>query len=273
MRGRHEQRLPTCACSSSSIGRVCDGVAAAREAARDELRKGAHHIKIMASGGVASPTDRLTNLQFAEEEIRAIVEEARNAGAYVSAHAYTPDAIKRALTCGVRSIEHGNMLDEEGADIMASCGAILVPTLVTYEQIKNNGEAAGMDPELVAKVADLLESGLRAIKLAEERRVPICFGSDLLGTMQVHQLRELGLRARVQTAAAILQSATSACAKLFRMDGLVGTISPGAFADLLVVDRNPLEDITVLENPRNFQLIMKAGVVVVDRAGVLQQAD
>ncbi|XP_002980044.2 uncharacterized protein LOC9647038 isoform X2 [Selaginella moellendorffii] len=252
-----------CSCSGSlALGRVCDGVAEARKAARDELRKGAYHIKIMASGGVSSPTDHLTSLQFSAEEISAIVEEATHCGKYVCAHAYTAAAVKRALELGVRSIEHGNLADTECLDLMKVKGAFLVPTLVTYHQIRRQGEASGMAPELVAKVGDLLERGLDVVALADQRGVNICFGTDLLGSMHDHQLEEFSLRSRVQSPIAILKSATSTCAQLFNMDGQIGCVAEGAYADLLVLDKNPIADIGVLADPNNLVMILKQGETV-----------
>eukprot|EP00898_Chlorokybus_atmophyticus_P007063 jgi/Chlat1/7358/Chrsp59S06960 len=267
-RSRGDAREPYCcgagAATNTTIGRVCDGVDEVRKAARDELRKGAHHIKVMASGGVASPTDRLENVQFAEDELRALVEVAESSGAYVSAHAYTPAAISRAVRCGARSIEHGNMLDEATADLMRNRGVFLVPTLVTYDRkhgrLAKEGAACGLPLPLVAKVGNLLETGLAALKLAHQAGVRICYGSDLLGDMHKHQLHEMLLRSYVQNSPSIISALTTNCAALFGLEGELGVVREGALADLLVVDKNPLSNITVLTDPSNLRLIMKAGV-------------
>ncbi|CAI5973663.1 unnamed protein product [Closterium sp. NIES-65] len=257
-----------CACSSAAsalgglgIGRVCNGEAEVRRAVREELRRGARQIKLMASGGVSSPSDRVESVQFLEGEMRAAVEEAEAQGMYVMAHAYTARAIKRAVACGVRSIEHGNMLDEEAAHLMLQRGSFLVPTLVTYERIKQAGQQSGMDGSIVAKVQDLLERGLEAVAMAERKGVPIVFGSDLLGPMQSHQLQELAIRSKVQSPASILRSATTAAARLFGMEGEIGVVVVGALADLIVLDVNPLEDISILTDSNNLKLIMKEGTV------------
>ena len=123
-----------CACCEGGAGlaRIADGVAECRRAARDELRKGATQIKIMASGGVASPYDPVWNLQYSEEEVRAIVEEARGWHTYVMAHAYSPEAIRRSIDFGVRSIEHGNLIDRATAEHVAGADAFIVPTLAEY---------------------------------------------------------------------------------------------------------------------------------------------
>lgn len=234
MRGRGED---FCACGAAlrGIGRVCDGVPEVTRAARDELRRGAHCVKIMASGGVASPTDALTSTQFSLAEIRAIVDEADAVGSYVCAHAYTPKAILRAVQCGVRSIEHGNLLDDECAAEMASRGCFLVPTIVTYDALRQSGVAAGMAPELVSKVGSLVERGLESLAVAARNGVKVAFGSDLLGELHRHQLRELALRRRVLGAADVLRHATVNAAELFVRGHDMGQVRPGCVADLLIV--------------------------------------
>jgi len=170
---------------------VCDGVAEVRRAAREELRRGAFHIKIMLSGGVASPTDRVDSTQFSVEEIRAAVEEATAANRYVMGHAYTSRAINRGLECGVRSIEHGNLMDESSIPLFLSHQAFYVPTLVTYSALAEDGRAAGLPEDSYRKVFDVLDAGLRALELADRAGVQIAFGTDLLGPMHAHQSREL----------------------------------------------------------------------------------
>ncbi|GLI62424.1 hypothetical protein VaNZ11_005037 [Volvox africanus] len=266
-RGRGEE---VCACGAAlrGIGRVCDGDAEVRRAARDELRRGAHCIKVMASGGVASPTDRLTNTQFSEAEMTAIVEEATAAGTYVCAHAYKPSAIQRAVRCGVKSIEHGNYLDETTADCMSQRSVVLVPTLVTYHEIARRGVASGMPEELVAKVGDALEAGLRSLSIASKSGLSVCFGSDLLGDMHSAQALEFELRSRVLSSPAILRSATVTCAWLFGMQNSLGQVRPGYIADLLLLrpGLDPLADVAVLATPGG------AAVAAVFKEGLLAKA-
>src|SRR5205085_7843350 len=140
------QPVDSCACCSGglTLSRIADGVAECRRAARDELRKGATQIKIVASGGVASPYDPIWNLQYSEEEVRAIVEEARAWHTYVMAHAYSPEAIRRSIDCGVRSIEHGNLIDRATAEHVAGADAFVVPTLVTYDALHRHGRELGL---------------------------------------------------------------------------------------------------------------------------------
>ena len=251
-----------CGPALRGLGRVCDGVDECRKAARDELRKGAHCIKIMASGGVASPTDKLTSTQFSMDEMRAIVEEATAVGTYVCAHAYTSASIQRALEAGVRCFEHGNLLDAETAAAIAGAGATLVPTLITYEKLVSDGAASGMPPELVAKVGDILEQGLDALRHANASGCEVAFGSDLLGAMQAAQCEEFDLRARVEPRWDTLRAATVRAAKLFQEPaGSAGVVAVGARADLIVVDS--LEGLGSPE--QNLKAVVKAGVLVVDR--------
>ncbi|MBI3976930.1 MAG: amidohydrolase family protein [Chloroflexi bacterium] len=242
------------------IGAVCDGVPEVRRAAREEIRRGAHHIKLMLSGGVASPTDRVDSTQFSCEEISAAVEEAEAANRYVAGHAYTARAVNRGLECGVRSIEHGNLLNESSIALFRARGAFYVPTLATYSALVKHGRAAGLPEANYRKVFDVLDAGLRALELAHRGGVSIVFGTDLLGAMHAHQSTEFTLRAQVQPPVEIIRSATTVAARLLGLAGKVGVVAPGAYADLLVVDGNPLEDIGVLADPdKHLRLVMKAG--------------
>jgi imidazolonepropionase-like amidohydrolase len=249
--------------SSTTMGVVCDGVAEVRRAAREEIKRGAQHIKLMLSGGVASPTDRVDSTQFSLDEIRAAVEEAEAANIYVMGHAYTARAINRALECGVRSIEHGNLMDSTSPPLFLKHAAFYVPTLVTYSALAEIGRESGLSSASHAKVFDVLDSGLRALEMADRAGVPIAYGTDLLGAMHGWQSREFKIRAEVQKPGAILKAATTTPARLLRMEGQIGVIMPGAFADILVVDNNPLEDITVLAEPlEHVTLVMKSGRVI-----------
>lgn len=250
------------------LGLVCDGVDEVRRAAREQLRTGAFHIKIMLSGGVASPTDRIDSTQFSIDEIRAIVDEAEAANRYVAGHAYTARAINRGLTAGVRSIEHGNLLDESSVDLFLEHDAFLVPTLVTYQRMAAEGAEHGLPAASIAKNPIVLDAGLHALELAHRAGVNICYGSDLLGGMRRHQLREFTIRGAVIPAADVLRSATTTAAKLLNEAGRLGQIIPGALADLLVVEGDPLTDLEVLTDPEaNLKLIMQNGDIKADRLG------
>ena len=245
---------------------VCDGVADVRRTVREEIKRGAHHIKLMLSGGVASPTDRVDSTQFSTEEIRAAVDEATAANIYVLAHAYTSRAINRGLECGVRTIEHGNLMDASSPPLFLQNGAYYVPTLVTYSALAERGRESGLPEAQYAKVFDVLDAGLKALEMADRAGLAIAYGTDLLGAMHEYQSREFKIRSEVQRSAAIVRSATTIGAQVVRMEGEIGVIRPGAYADLLVVDGNPLEDAGILAEPdKTLRLIMKAGRIYHDR--------
>jgi imidazolonepropionase-like amidohydrolase len=248
-----------------SLGRRCDGVDAVRAAARDEVRRGAHHIKIMASGGIASPTDRIDSDQFSEAEIAAVVDEARMANLYVVAHAYTSRSIERCVRNGVRSIEHGNLLNEETARLMKERGAFLVPTLATYRALADEGVKAGLPAELADKIATVLDAGIRSVEIAHRTGIPMAYGTDLLGNMHRRQLTEFTLRSEVVPNADLLRSATTVAAKLLRIDDSVGKIADGFAADIIAFRGDPLTDISVLADLQsNLRFVMKGGEVLVD---------
>ncbi|MDX1374541.1 MAG: amidohydrolase family protein [Burkholderiales bacterium] len=250
-----------CTCAGLGLfGAVADGVDAVRRAAREQLRNGADQVKVMAGGGVMSPNDPIEGTQYSADELRAICEEADAAGRYVMAHAYSPRAIERAVRAGVRSIEHGNLLDEAAARAMKSAGATLVPTLATYAALAASADTLGLTPAQRAKLAAVHEQGITAIRIAKAEGVPIAFGTDLLGAMHAQQTREYALRRAVMTPAEILMSATSVAARLLGQSGRIGSVEPGAYADLLVVDGDPTQDLAPLENPESgIRAILQGG--------------
>ena len=251
-----------CCVRVGALARVADGVDEVRRAAREELQMGADHLKIMASGGVASPTDPVGAFGYAEEEVRAIVEEARARHTYVMAHAYTAEAIARVVRWGVRTIEHGNLVDAPTAKLMAEMGAYVVPTLVTYEALAKEGAQYGLGEESVAKIADVREAGLRSLEIYSDAGVKMGFGSDLLGPSQRLQSDEFRIRAEVLGNAATLSSATTTAAEVLGLPDKLGCVAPGAFADMLVVDGDPLRDITcLLGQGERIPLVMKGGEI------------
>lgn len=255
--------LCSCSTSASNISVVVDGINEVRKAVRNELRKGATHVKIMASGGVASPTDRVTNKQFSIEEIKAIVEEATDAGVYVMAHAYTHESILRCVENGVRTIEHGNRLNEQTAEMMAKRGAYLVPTLVVYESLADLGPKNNYPPESIAKIEQVRSAGIEAIKIARSKGVKIGFGTDLLGVEgQRWQAKEFVIRSAAEEPIDTIYSATAVNAEILNQVGKLGVIAPGAYADLIIVDGDPLQDISILSGQgESLDLIMKNGVI------------
>ena len=260
MRGAGENAYDSHYCVPS-LGRIADGVDAVRLAARDEIRRGAHHVKLMVGGGIASYTDPIHFLQFSKDEIRAAVEEAENAHRYVMAHAYTADCIEHAVRCGVRSVEHGNFLDEATARLMAERKAFLVPTLTAYTTMWEEGLEIGMPAELHAKIKYVLDVGSTQLEVAQRHGVRMVYGTDLIGPLHRHQSMEFRIRGEVLPAIEVIRSATSYAAELFNMVGEIGTVAVGARADLIAVDGDPLRDLGLLQASSKISLIMKDGDV------------
>ncbi|KAL6833641.1 hypothetical protein J3E69DRAFT_324603 [Trichoderma sp. SZMC 28015] len=262
MRSSHDQS--PCSCGAvSGISRIVDGPSECFRVARDELRQGADFIKIMGGGGIASATDKVENLQFSDEEIKAIVTAAKNNGTYVTSHSYTPQAIQQAIRQGVRGIEHGNLIDEETAKLMAEAGTFLTPTLITHVMSK---QLNFLPPISAAKNDEVLQKGLHAIKIATDAGVTVCFGTDLLGPLHFAQSKEFSVRSQVQTPAEILRSATVNAAKLLMRENELGQIKEGYAADFIVLNGNPLEDITILDRAaENILAVVKDGRVLTSK--------
>ena len=249
-------------CCEGKIGvEVVDGVDPLRVAVRDRLRKGAHAIKIMASGGVVSLTDPIRIPQYSAEEIRAVSEEATRRGSYVAAHAYSPESIIHAVTNGVRSIEHANLLNDEAAKCMAQHNAVMVPTLVTYLMMAEKGAAIGMAPVSLQKNHEVLAAGKSAIEIAAKQGILIGFGTDLMGDLEFAQLRGLEVQHEVQGTLEVLRSVTSRNAQILK-NPLAGTISEGAYGDLVILDGNPFDKPSVLWTQSEGRKVIKAGRVV-----------
>lgn len=241
---------------------LCDGPDAVRRAARDQLRRGATQIKVMASGGAASPTDPIEASQFIVDELRAAVEEAAVRDTYVLAHAYHPRSIANCLDAGVRSIEHGNLLDEETAYRMAREGVFLVPTLVTYEVLSRQGAELGLSAYSLEKLRKVMATGEEAVRLAAEAGVRIGSGSDLLGPMMTRKAEELVIKARILGPMQAIVSATRVNAELFGLGDRIGSVAVGKEADLIAVEGDPLEDIATLADAERVRLVVKGGAVV-----------
>ena len=244
---------------ASETSAIVDGADQVRRAAREELRRGAHHIKVMAGGGVASPTDRIDSTQFSVAELEAAVDEARAANRYVAAHAYTPESIARSLRAGVRTIEHGNLLDAATAELFHD--AYLVMNLVTYWALQTEGREFGLPEASFRKIGEVLDGGMRALELAHSAGIRIGYGTDLLGGMHRHQSQEFVMRSEIQAPIDIIRSATTVGAEIVGMPGKLGTLEPGAFGDFVAVSRDPLEDIGVLADPTAIRYVVKNGRV------------
>ena len=251
--GHGDFRLPhqttdysACGAEHNAFAIHADGVDECIKAAREELRKGAHHIKIMGSGGVLSPNDPLDRCQYSEGEIRAIVAECNRHGAYVCAHCHPAEAVKRCVEYGVRSIEHGTLIDEETAALVASKCAYVVPTMAVIFALMEDGPKMGLLDVSLQKLKLIHEKALAGLQIMKKAGVKMGFGTDLLGYQHTRQCSEFSLRSEVLTPFDILHSATAVNAEILQMRGRLGVIKAGALADLIVVDGNPLDKIDLL---------------------------
>jgi len=248
-------------CCFDGLGaEVVDGVENLRVAVRNRFRTGAHAIKIMSSGGVVSLTDPIKIPQYSAEEIQTVSEEAKRRNSYVAAHAYSPEAIVHAVSNGVRSIEHGNLLDFETAKFMASRNAVLVPTLVTYYSMSVEGKQLGMNEVMLGKNSEVLESGKRAIELAQQAGVLTGFGTDLMGDLEKYQLEGIRHQADVLSSLELLKSMTSNNAKILN-DTRLGTLKVDSVGDLVIFNKNPLISPNVLWEDKE-RMVIQSGTVV-----------
>ncbi|WP_224728171.1 metal-dependent hydrolase family protein [Francisella sp. SYW-2] len=265
-RGTTESKICSCQVSGSNISTICDGVPEVLKATREQLREGATQIKIMAAGGIASPADKITNLQFSDDEILAIVDEAKRNGTYVMAHAYTPEALIRCVKLGVRSLEHANLLDEKAAKVIVENDVFIVPTLAIYEAFYLHGKEFNTPDHVLEKLGGVRSNSLEAIKIVHDYSINVGFGTDLLGGLMRYQNTEFKIRSQVETPFQTLYSATYKNAELLNMVDKLGIIKSGAFADIIVFEGNPLEDIDLLVNPNeSIKLIIKDGYIVSDK--------
>lgn len=252
-----------------SHGHMCevvDGPEPLRIAVRERLRTGAHAIKIMTSGGVISLTDPLVIPQYSDEEISVVVAEATRRGSYVAAHAYSPEAIMHSVRNGVRSIEHGNLLDEPTAAFMAENDAFLVPTLAAYAAMDRRGDEVGLAEVSKAKNIEVLNAGREAIKIALKAGIKVGFGSDLMGDLGDEQLNGLALQIEASGVFETLRSATSVNAELLQ-EPTLGKLAVGMVADALILDGNPFEDASVIFDGSRPRTVIQGGAVA--KVGVL----
>ncbi|GAB4079891.1 amidohydrolase family protein [Modestobacter muralis] len=246
------------------IGRIVDGADDVARAVREQGRRGASFVKLMLSGGVTSPADSVDGVQFSEAEIRAAVEEADRLGLYCAGHAYAGAAVQRAVRLGVRTIEHGNLIEAADAELMAAAGTYLVPTLSAYAVLAERGPEFGLPADSMAKLAAVADRGAEAVRTAAAAGVRIALGTDLLGPMAAEQNREFTLRAAVQDSWDVLASATLVGADLLGATGRLGVLAPGAGADLLLCRTDPSLDVRVLSRPEEtLAMVVSRGQVVV----------
>ena len=245
---------------------MANGVDQVTVAARQQLFLGATQVKIAVAGGVSSFTDPLYVVEFSPEEIRAAVAAAKDYGTYVMAHSHSPKGVIRAVENGVMSVEHGSLLNEEAAQLMAEKGAVFVPSVQVLAQLK----PIYTDPIRKAKLQQAFEGTSNAMKAAKKYNVLIGYGTDLLFSYEGRkdQLKDLGLRKQWFTSAEIMIQATGNGGKIVAMCGKrnpygkVGVIEEGAMADVLIYSENPLEDVSIVEDyENNLKLIIKDGKV------------
>jgi imidazolonepropionase-like amidohydrolase len=263
-----DRAAPTCACDmrSTTFSIVADGVDAVIKAARHNLREGSDFLKVHVSGGVASPSDPLDSVQYTAAELTAVVTEAAHRNTYVAAHAYSSESICLAVEAGVHSIEHGNLIDRDAADLMAANGAILVPTLATYQAMSDFGAEYGLPQANLTKNTRVYEAGLGSLELARDAGVTMGFGTDLIGETQSMQNSELTIRAEVLSPQEILHSMWVVNARLCGLDGRIGVLREGAFGDVVVSRVNPLDDLHgFADHERAVSHVIQGGNVVLSR--------
>lgn len=264
--GHADMRLSTeiapPAFSSLPTGVVADGVVEVQKAAREQLRRGADHLKIMAGGGCGSPADEPDTTQYTLEEIQAVVCEANAVHKNVLAHTYSNASMRLCADAGVYSMEHGNYLDKPTAQYLKEKGCWLVPTMTTYFYMSEHGEELGIPAYFLRKMKLVREFAMEAVTNAMEAGVKIGSGSDVVGSGQPHKASELALKAKVMGPMMALLCATRENAKLLKKEDRVGTVEPGKAADLLLVKGAPLEDISLFQNRDNLLIIMQDGKFV-----------
>jgi len=246
---------------SGLMNEIADGVDELRKAVRNRFRGGAHAIKIMTSGGVVSLTDPIRVPQYSADEVRAVTEEAARRGSYVAAHAYSPEAIIHSVANGVRSIEHGNLLDVEAAALMRERDAYLVPTLVAYDAMNRRGDEVNLNPISRAKNQEVLSAGREAVAIARAAGVSIGFGSDLMSELANDQLLGIRLQLEVESVGDVMRSLTSVNASLLNTTS-VGRVAEGFVGDLLLLDGNPYQDSAALWDESRPRTVIQAGITV-----------
>jgi len=233
---------------------ICDGVDEVRKAVREQLRRGVDMVKILASGGCATPSDDVDGTsQYSLEEIKTAVYEADSANTYVLAHCYSNRSIRLSLEAGVKSIEHGNFMDRKTAKMIKDAGAYYVPTLTTYEILGTKGKEFGIPDYFQKKINYVRESSFDAVANAQKEGVIIGSGSDVIGPGQPFKTMELELKAKVLGSMGAIVSATKINAKILNMEDQIGTIEAGKLADLILLDGNPLDDMSIFQKyKKNF---------------------
>lgn len=264
----NEEDVGSCGCGySGHLSATTDGVDSVRRVVRSFLHRGAHFIKFAVSGGVAT-VGSMASLQFADDEIRAIVDEVTRHGTYCTAHAHPDAAIRRAIDLGVHCIEHGTMISAETARLAAEQGTFIVPTLSVGASFLRQGAALGLPSSTLEKARAASERTIDGLVNMNEAGVAVGLGSDLLGEFEDNQLLEFELRREVFSPAEILRQATSVNARILQLSDEIGVIAPGARADLVLLGTNPLTDVSAV---RDLRMVMRGGTMCVNRLPVMSQ--
>lgn len=255
--------LWSCMGGCGVIAQAVDGEVAIMKAIREQLRRGASFIKFAASGGVTSVAGSVNALQFNDREVRTIVEEVERHERYCTAHCHPDAGIRRAIELGVHCIEHASMISPPTANLAAERGTFIVPTIAVVTVIERFGAELGYPPESLKKLVPVKAAMREGLRTLRDAGVSVGFGTDLLGPLETHQRLEFSERAAVFKPVEILRQVTSINARILRQEGRLGCVAPGAFADLVLVDGNPIDDIAVLADAKTPPpLIVKDGAIV-----------
>ncbi|MHA1156872.1 MAG: amidohydrolase family protein [Candidatus Heimdallarchaeota archaeon] len=252
------------------VGEVQTGVDGIKHAVRDRKRAGADFIKTLTTGGVLHGMDsKIGTSLFMDEELEAMVEEAERIGMHVACHAHGLEGIYRAVKAGIHTIEHGSFLDEETADLMVKKGTFLVPTQMALEGILSSEVLQHLPPEVQIKAKETGKKSKESHKIAFERGVQIAVGTDAGTPGNFHGTTGTEIKFMVEnvgmTPTQALQAATIVGAKCVHLDDKIGVIEKGKIADIVISNKNPLEDISIVENPKNFSHVIKDGKIMVEK--------
>jgi imidazolonepropionase-like amidohydrolase len=252
----------------NKMSRVADGLSDCRKAAREMFRDGADFLKICSSGGVMSPADPVDTPQFSIGELKAMVYEAECHGKIVASHAHGATGIKNAVIAGVRTIEHGSLMDEEAVELMADKGCFHIPTIVAGWNIVERGEKAGIPRYAVKKAEEIISEVKKSTLLSRNGGVKVAMGTDAGTPFNRHGENAQELIHLVKTGFTpmeAIQSATKTGSECLGMNEKIGTIEMGKLADIIMVKGDPLREIKILSDPENILMVMKDGIIEVDR--------
>jgi imidazolonepropionase-like amidohydrolase len=254
--------------SYNEMSLISDGPVETRRSTRINLREGADFIKICTTGGVMSPTDPVDTPQYTVDEIKAVCDEAHHVHKFVASHAHGPTGIMNALLGGVKSIEHGSIQTKETVKAMVEHDAIQVPTLVASYNIVQRGTAAGIPEWAVTKAKEIAEYPPKSLMMCYKAGVKVAAGTDAGTPFNYHGENAKELELMVAAGLKPIEAITCATkngAEACYLADKTGTLEKGKWADLIIVDGDPTEDIKILQDKAKIRLVMKAGGVEVNR--------